>query len=95
MIDLAREIPIPLKEACRIVPAARNGKQTHLSTLLRWIERGCKAKDGATVRLEAVRLGSRWMTSREALSRFAAALADEPDEDRPAYPLRAPPAAAP
>jgi hypothetical protein len=29
------------------------------------------------------------MTSREALSRFAAALADGPDEDGPAHPLRA------
>jgi hypothetical protein len=74
MVNLRVEQPIPLEAACRIVPPARGGKKTHLSTLLRWITKGAKGPGGETVRLEAVRLGGRWMTSREALQRFAEAL---------------------
>jgi hypothetical protein len=74
MIDFTSESPIPLAAATKLVPPARSGKQTHLSTLQRWILRGAKAPSGALVRLEAVRLGGRWMTSREALQRFAEAL---------------------
>jgi hypothetical protein len=74
MIDLTSETPIPLAQAAKLVPPGRSGKKTHLSTLFRWITQGCKAPNGEVVRLEAIRLGSRWMTSREALQRFAEAL---------------------
>jgi hypothetical protein len=66
MIDLKTERPIPLAEAARLVPAARNGKRCHESTLFRWITKGIRG-----VKLEALRLGGRWVTSREALQRFA------------------------
>ena len=71
MIDLATETKIPLAVAASETPPARSGKRTHLSTILRWIRRGAKAPDGSRVRLEGLRLGSRWFTSREALQRFA------------------------
>jgi hypothetical protein len=71
VLDITVETPIPLYTAAGLIPPARNGKKTHLSTLLRWITRGAKAPSGERVRLEAVRLGGRWMTSREALQRFA------------------------
>src|SRR2546430_8408286 len=71
MLDLTAETPIPLAAATALVPPARSGKKTHLSTLLRWITAGAKGPTGEVVRLEAVRLGGRWMTSREALQRFA------------------------
>jgi hypothetical protein len=71
MIDLAAETPIPLAVACGLVPPARGGKRTHLSTILRWVLRGARSPSGEVVRLEACRIGSRWMTSREALQRFA------------------------
>jgi hypothetical protein len=71
MFDTTVESPIPLNAAARLIPPARNGNRTHLSTLLRWITRGAKAPSGQRVLLEAVRLGGRWMTSREALQRFA------------------------
>ena len=71
MLDLSSETPLPLAAAARLVPPGRNGKQTHLSTLLRWIMRGSKSPSGEVVRLEAVRLGGRWVTSREAIQRFA------------------------
>jgi hypothetical protein len=66
MINLLEERVVTLVEAARLVPPGRGGRPTHLSTLLRWITRGVRG-----VRLEAVRLGGRWVTSKEALQRFA------------------------
>jgi hypothetical protein len=71
MFDVTTEQPISLAQAATLVPPARRGRRTHLSTILRWILRGAKAPDGAHVKLEAVRLGGRWMTSKAALQRFA------------------------
>jgi hypothetical protein len=79
MFDLSLETPIPLAAAVKLVPPARSGKRCHLSTLLRWIMRGCKAPDGSLVKLEAIRLGNRWMTSRQALQRFAERLTPRTD----------------
>jgi hypothetical protein len=48
---------------------------THPSTIVRWITKGVKVKGeggkARIVRLEAVRLGGRWLTDDEALARFA------------------------
>jgi len=41
---------------------------------VRWILNGTKRQDGQLVRLEALRMGSRWITSVEAIQRFAEAL---------------------
>jgi hypothetical protein len=71
MFDTTIGTPIPLAEAAKYVPPARQGKKTHLSTLLRWILTGVRTRSGEIVRLEALRLGNRWMTSREAIQRFA------------------------
>jgi hypothetical protein len=78
VIDLTCEEPISLTAACRLVPPARSGKKTHLSTLLRWINPGSRAPSGELVRLEAIRLGNRWFTTAAALQRFAAALTPQP-----------------
>jgi hypothetical protein len=78
MIDLTDESPISLAAACRLIPPARRGKKTHLSTLLRWIHRGARAPSGEMVRLEGVRLGGRWHTSMPAIQRFAEALTPQP-----------------
>jgi len=88
MIDLQTEQPISLAEAARSVPAARNGKRTHLSTILRWILQGARAPGGGRVKLEGVRLGNRWMTSRQALQRFAERLtpSQEPPPPSPRSP---------
>jgi hypothetical protein len=74
VFDLTTETPVPLAEACKLVPPGRGGKTTHLSTLLRWILTGARSPSGDIVRLEAIRLGGRWMTSRQALQRFAEGL---------------------
>ena len=81
MLDLTREPPLTLAQACRHVPPGRGGRRTHISTLLRWILTGAKAPGGQTVRLEALRLGGRWVTSREALQRFAEALTPRLDSE--------------
>jgi hypothetical protein len=81
MLDLTAETPISLAAATKLIPPGRNGKRCHLSTPLRWIFKGAKAPDGTLVKLEAIRLGGRWMTSREALQRFAERLTPRLDDD--------------
>lgn len=87
MIDLINEKLIPLAQAARGLPPARQGRCTHISTLIRWIIHGCRSPSGEVVRLEAIRLGCRWMTSQEALQRFVDRLTprieDNPPGQRP------------
>jgi len=71
MIDLTKERPLPLAAALPWIPPARGGEPTPFSTLLRWGLYGWATPDGRRVRLEAVRLGHRWMTSHDALQRLA------------------------
>jgi hypothetical protein len=73
MIDLTNESLISLPEAARLLPAGRRGRPVSLSCILRWVLSGVRLPSGKAVRLEAVRLGGRWLTSREALQRFAEA----------------------
>lgn len=63
---------LPLHEAAAIVPG-RGRSRVHPSTLARWIARGVKTVDGRRVRLRAVRIASRWVTTRTWLEEFAAA----------------------
>jgi hypothetical protein len=70
------------EQTLRIQEAA---KIAHVSfaTLWRWILRGVPDPNGVRVRLEALRCGGKWLTSREALVRFAKRLT--PDlSDQPA-----------
>ena len=67
---------ITLAEAARRFPGHRGGDHVHPATLTRWILRGAVSVTGRRVRLEAVRCGSRWLTSAEAVARFMAALTD-------------------
>jgi hypothetical protein len=86
VIDLTAETPLPLAAAAKLVPPGRNGKRCHLSTLLRWICEGAKAPSGEVVRLDALRLGGRWLTSREALQRFAERLTPHLSDSPPPAP---------
>ena len=58
----------------RRFPSARGAGRIHPQTVVRWIQRGVKAASGRRVKLEAVRVGGRWLTSRGAVARFVAAL---------------------
>jgi hypothetical protein len=87
--DILSETVLSLATAAAELPPARNGKRCHLSTLLRWGLKGLKSPDGTLVRLEMVRLGARWVTSREALTRFSNRLTprlDKPDTPTPRAP---------
>jgi hypothetical protein len=80
-----------LGAAAKLLPAHRGAGRASPSTLWRWIVSGAKASDGAVVKLEAARVGGRWLTSREALARFAARLTPaSPDTSSPAPKPRAP-----
>jgi hypothetical protein len=83
MIDILKEKLEPLAMMASRIPPARGAKKTALSTILRWILAGTKAPSGETVRLEAIRLGGRWMTSQEALQRFIERLTPEVRSDAP------------
>ena len=75
MIDLSIEPPITLAEAVDVLPKP-GGRGTHFSTILRWILKGHRG-----VKLEALRLGGRWVTSRAALQRFAERLTPNLDDN--------------
>jgi len=67
------------EDTMRLEEVARTAR-THFSTVYRWILRGMPGPDGQRIKLEAVRLGRAWLTSKEALKRFADALTPKPDE---------------
>ncbi|HKB36992.1 MAG TPA: DUF1580 domain-containing protein [Gemmataceae bacterium] len=90
MIDIQTEPLISLSTACGLVPPGRSGRQTHLSTLLRWILKGSKGPGGRTIRLEAMRVGGRWMTSAAALQPFAEALTPRLDANDKTVPVPPP-----
>lgn len=61
---------LTFSEAAKALPKI-NGRKPHASTLWRWARKGLFG-----IRLETRRVGSRFCTSRQALERFAAALAE-------------------
>ncbi len=50
-----------------------SSRGVHAATIIRWITRGVRVK-GQVIKLEALRLGGRWVTSTQALDRFMARL---------------------
>jgi hypothetical protein len=74
MTHLLAESTMRLDEAARI-------SGVHFSSVYRWVLRGVPGPDGERIRLEAIRLGRAWITSREALSRFSARLTRCLDEE--------------
>jgi hypothetical protein len=81
---ILQETMVTLHEAAQTFPSNRAGKKMNFSTILRWGLNGVLAIDGRRVKLEMARVGGRWLTSKEALQRFSAALAptNEGDEIR-------------
>lgn len=63
----AREEMLPLTTAVEIV----TGRRVHLSTALRWAQRGCRG-----VRLQTWVLGGRRLTTQAAVREFIAARTD-------------------
>jgi hypothetical protein len=81
MFDLTAEKPIRLAEAAQIAGTGRGGRPIHISTILRWILSGVRSPSGIKIRLDGVRLGHHWCTSREAMQRFAERLTPAPTSD--------------
>lgn len=79
------ETTLSLPAAAKRLPPYRGDRPVSVSCLMRWILDGIRTAHG-NVRLEAVRLGGHWLTSAQALERFAAAqtpnLADRPQLPR-------------
>jgi hypothetical protein len=80
---------IDLTEAASRFPGQRGAARLHPATLTRWILKGSKGVNGQRVKLEALRMGSRWLTSAAALARFANALHPAGDSQTET-PLRTP-----
>jgi hypothetical protein len=84
MRKLLSETVLGFAAAGRRLPG-RDGKHVHPATLTRWALNGVRGASGETIRLEAVRVGGRWVTSAEALERFAKRLTAGPScEHEPA-----------
>lgn len=80
-IDLMSETTLSLTDACRRLPAGRNGKRPTISCLIRWIVDGTPGPHGTRVRLEGLRVGGKWITSTEALQRYAETLTPRLDNE--------------
>jgi len=87
MLNITAESTITLAQAAALLPRGRNGARVTLGCVLRWVLQGAKSPTRERIRLEAVRLGGRWVTSREALNRFAQRLTPQLGDEPPA-PLR-------
>jgi hypothetical protein len=71
VIHLSTETTLSLAQAARLLPPGRGERPVTLSCILRWVLRGARSPSGELIRLEAIRVGGRWVTSREALQRFS------------------------
>jgi hypothetical protein len=69
-IDLRSEQLLSLPQAARRFPPYRRGRPVNPSTVWRWVFVGVRLPGGRRVRLDAVRLSGRWLTSVEAIERF-------------------------
>jgi hypothetical protein len=81
---LLSESLIPVGTLPSILPPSRSGRPLARAAVWRWLSKGLPGPDGTRVRLEAVRLGRRWMTSRQALARFMARTTRSAGATRPA-----------
>jgi hypothetical protein len=86
MIDVMSKTAMGLVEAAKRLPLGRRGKPATLSCILRWVLDGVKGPDGVKVKLEAVRLGGRWITDENSIRRFSERLTpviDDPPAPTP------------
>ena len=74
---------IPVGELPAELPRVRSGRPLARAAVWRWVVKGLPGPDGTRCRLEAVRLGRRWMTSRQALARFMARTTRMAGAERP------------
>lgn len=76
MHPLSGESLLTPQDAAGLFPGAA-GRDTSPRTVILWIRRGVTGPTSERVYLEGFRVGSRWMTSAEAVARFIARLSGE------------------
>jgi hypothetical protein len=83
---------LSLSAAGHLFPGHRGNGTVDPSTVFRWVTRGTRTANGQAVKLEAVRVGARWLTSRSAVARFVTALttAADPGTESSEPPSRTP-----
>jgi|SRR5579864_1707896 len=81
MSNLLNEQLLSLSMAAKKIPPYR-GRRTNPSTIFRWIKTGVNLAGGHILKLEAIRIAGRWVTSAEAIERFVAAQ-NQPTDDAP------------
>lgn len=74
-MNIFNENILSISEAAKTLPAV-GGKRPSTSAVYRWTSIGVRG-----VKLETARIGRRLVTSREALARFASAVAEAPAPD--------------
>ncbi len=74
---------LTMAEAAKLVPPGRNGRPTHLGTIVRWIQHGCKSPTGRVERLRGYRLGGRWLTTQAELRDFMNRLTPDFEAETP------------
>jgi hypothetical protein len=70
---LLHETLCSLRDAAGRFPPARFNRRPSPGAVWRWVRDGIRLSDGRVVRLEAIRVCGRWLTSDEALTRFVTA----------------------
>jgi hypothetical protein len=84
--SLLSEKLISFAQAARLIPPSRQSRPVSPSCIWRWYRSGVTTADGRTIKLEAIWLVNRLVTSEEAMKRFIAAQqpqtqpATEPDK---------------
>jgi hypothetical protein len=67
-------ILLTLRDAARVAATGRDGGPPHTSSLVRWITKGTRRRDGSRLRLRAVRAPGGWRTTESWVLEFYDAL---------------------
>ncbi len=85
---------LPLRDFTSRLPGHRPGTRTHVSTLIRFATDGAKGLGGGRVKLRAIRIGNRWLTTEAWFADFLDALTTGSDADEAAAHVLPTPSAA-
>lgn len=78
MFDITQEQLLTFRDLARSLPCRRGDRPVHVATIHRWRSRGLNG-----IRLEAMRIGGAWTTSREAFRRFVDRLTTQAEAGEP------------
>ena len=74
---------LTMAQVAKLFPGHRGGTVVNPSTPFRWTTKGTRTPDGRVVFLEAIRVGTRWLSSRSAVARYIEALTIAPTSAPP------------